>query len=67
MSVSAQGYNSRESGIGVLFDDIYIIDGKRTPFGKFTGSLSTVSPTDLGILASKSALEVSGIEGSEVD
>ncbi|VAV91559.1 3-ketoacyl-CoA thiolase @ Acetyl-CoA acetyltransferase [hydrothermal vent metagenome] len=67
MSVSAQGYNSRESGIGVLFDDIYIIDGKRTPFGKFTGSLSTVSPTDLGILASKAALEVSGIEGSEVD
>ena len=67
MSVSATGYNSREGGIGVLFDDIYIIDGKRTPFGKFTGSLSTVSPTDLGIHSSIAALEASGIDGGEVD
>ncbi len=67
MSVSIKGYNSREGGIGVLFDDIYIIDGKRTPFGKFTGSLSTVSPTDLGIHASKAALNASEIDGGEVD
>ena len=67
MSVSATGYNSREGGIGVLFDDIYIIDGKRTPFGKFTGSLSTVSPTDLGIHSAKAALDASGIDGGEVD
>jgi len=67
MSVSATGYHSREGGIGVVFDDIYIIDGKRTPFGKFTGSLSTVSPTDLGIHASKAAIEASGIDGGEVD
>ena len=67
MSISSKGYNSREGGIGVTFDDIYIIDGKRTPFGKFTGSLSTVSPTDLGIHASKAALDVSGIDGGEVD
>lgn len=67
MSVSLKGYNSRENGIGAIFEDIYIIDGKRTPFGKFTGSLSTVSPTDLGIHASLAALEASGIDGGEVD
>lgn len=67
MTVSITGYNSRENGIGTLFEDIYIIEGKRTPFGKFTGSLSTVSPTDLGIHASKAALKATGIEGSEVD
>jgi len=67
MTVSITGYNSREGGIGALFEDVYIIDGKRTPFGKFTGSLSTVSPTDLGIHTSKAALEASGIDGGEVD
>ena len=67
MSVTMKGYNSREGGIGILFDDIYLINGKRTPFGKFTGSLSTISPTDLGIHASKAALAASGIDGGEVD
>lgn len=67
MSVSLKGYHSREDGIGVTFEDIYIIDGKRTPFGKFTGSLSTVSPTDLGIHAAKAALQASDIDGGEID
>ncbi|MCF8474978.1 MAG: thiolase family protein [Emcibacter sp.] len=67
MSVSVTGYHSKDKGIGVLFDDIYIIEGKRTAFGKFMGSLSTVSPTDLGIHTSRAALTASGIDGGEVD
>lgn len=50
-----------------MFDDVYFVDGKRTPFGKYTGSLATVSPTDLGIHASKAAIEKSQIPASEID
>lgn len=67
MSTKIEGFSSPQHGIGALFEDIYLVDGKRTPFGKFTGTLSTVSPTDLGILATKAALEASKVAATEVD
>ena len=67
MQVSASGFNTREHGVGATFEGINIIDGKRTPFGKFCGALSSVSPTDLGILASRAVLDAAGIGGSEID
>lgn len=30
---------------------VFIVGGKRTPFGKFGGSLSTINPVDLAVLA----------------
>jgi len=60
-------YHHKEKGIGILFDDIYIINGARTAFGKYCGTLSQVSPTDLGIYASKAAMERSGVKPSEID
>lgn len=62
-----KGYYNRQKGIGILFDDIYLANGSRTPFGKYCGSLSTVSPTDLGIYAAKDALVKSGVTAADVD
>ncbi|MCK4509325.1 MAG: acetyl-CoA C-acyltransferase, partial [Desulfuromonadales bacterium] len=67
MKASVQGFQDKQSGSGALFEDIYLIEGKRTPFGKYTGSLSTVSPTDLGILASRAAIEASGVPAGDID
>lgn len=49
-------YFSKEKGIGIIYDDIYLAGGVRTPFGRFCGTLAGISPTDLGIFASKGAL-----------
>ena len=47
--------------------DIYIIDGARTPVGVLQGSLSDVSAIDLGVIAAMGALERSGIDPQLVD
>ena len=56
-----------DKGIGILYDDIYFVNGSRTPFGKFCGTLARVSPTDLGIYASRSAIEKAGIKPDQID
>ena len=45
----------------------YIIDGARTAFGTFGGSLKDVSDIDLGVTATKEAIERSGIPASDID
>lgn len=67
MKASVKGFHDKQLGSGALFEDIYLLDGKRTPFGKYTGSLSTVSPTDLGIFASRAAIEASGVSADDID
>ena len=47
--------------------DIVFLSGKRTPFGTFLGSLSSVSALDLGVVASKAAIEQAGIESTDID
>ena len=54
------------SSFAVRYDDIYLLGGARTPFGKFCGTLGTISPTDLGILASHAAIERSGVTPHEI-
>lgn len=51
----------------MALNEVVIIDGARTPIGKFNGSLSGFSATDLGGLAIKHALERSGVNADEVD
>jgi acetyl-CoA C-acetyltransferase len=46
---------------------VYVVSAVRTPMGSFGGILSTVSATDLGAVAIRSALERSGISGDKVD
>ena len=44
-----------------------ILDGARTPFGKFGGALSAKTASDLGAIAIKEALKRSGVKEDEVD
>ena len=62
-----KGYHDKTKGIGITYDDIYLINGARTPFGKLCGTLGQVSPTDLGIFASRAAIEKAGIKGEDID
>jgi acetyl-CoA C-acetyltransferase len=62
-----KSYHNKQKGIGIIYDDIYLVGGARTPFGKLSGALSGVSPTDLGIFASRAALNKTGIGGDEID
>ena len=50
-----------------LAKDIVFLAGKRTPFGTFGGTLKSHSATDLGVIASKAALEQAGISPDKVD
>lgn len=47
--------------------DVLLIDGARTPIGKFNGSLSGFSGTDLGAMAIREALKRSGVKAEDVD
>ena len=47
--------------------DIVIVDGARTPVGKFNGSLSKFMGTDLGGLAIAEVLARTGIDADEID
>jgi len=57
----------KQKGIAITYDDIYLVNGARTPFGKLCGTLGLVSPTDLGIYASRAALEKSAVKGEDID
>lgn len=46
---------------------VYIVSGKRTPFGKFGGSLMKITPVDLAVHASKAILDETGIKPEQVD
>lgn len=62
-----KSYHDKKNGIGIIYDDIYLVNGARTPFGKLTGSLAKISPTDLGIIASRAALNKAGVDAGEID
>ncbi len=52
---------------GMALTDVVIIDGARTPVGKFNGSLSGFTATDLGGLAISEAMERAGVSPTDVD
>lgn len=49
------------------FMNVYIVSAKRTPIGKFGGSLAQLSPVDLGAHAMKAVLAESQIPASALD
>ncbi len=51
----------------MALNDVVIIDGARTPVGKFNGSLSGFTATDLGGLAIAEAMERAGVSPTDVD
>ena len=59
--------HDKEKGFGIQYDGMYLINGARTAFGKLGGTLAAVSPTDLGIHASRAAMEKAGVRPDEID
>ncbi|MFW8572022.1 acetyl-CoA C-acyltransferase [Corynebacterium pseudodiphtheriticum] len=47
--------------------EIYIASGARLPIGKFQGSLSKLSPTEMGTIAAKEAIALAGVDPTAVE
>ena len=48
------------------FNDIWMLDGIRTPMVDYCGALGHISPTDLGIKAAREVLRRSGVPGEHI-
>jgi acetyl-CoA C-acetyltransferase len=49
------------------YDDVFLLDGVRTPFVDYNTALGLVSPTDLGIKAAREIFRRSGVAPADVD
>src|ERR1043165_7286946 len=47
--------------------DVFILGGNRTPMGEYVGALKDISAIDLGAIASRAALETTGVAPEEID
>ena len=54
------------NGTFIAYDDIWLLDGVRTPFADYNGILGLVSPIDLGIKAARALFARSKIAASDV-
>ncbi|SFE05102.1 acetyl-CoA C-acetyltransferase [Lentibacillus persicus] len=48
-------------------ENVYLVEGARTAFGRFGGSFKNTTDIDLGVHAAQGALEKSGISAEEVE
>ncbi|CAN5459868.1 thiolase family protein [soil metagenome] len=48
------------------FNDVWMLDGVRTPMVDYCGALGHISPTDLGIKAAREVLARSGVPGTHI-
>jgi acetyl-CoA C-acetyltransferase len=56
----------RSKGFFSAFNDVWLLDGVRTPMVDYCGALGDVSPTDLGIKAAREALVRAGVSGEHI-
>src|ERR1700758_2697028 len=56
----------RAKGLVSQYEDVWLIDGVRTPFADYNTVLGLVSPIDLGIKAAREVFQRSGISPREV-
>ena len=54
------------SGLFMAYEDIWLLDGVRTPFVDYNGALGLVSPIDLGIKVARAVFERTKIAPSDV-
>jgi acetyl-CoA C-acetyltransferase len=57
---------SRSKGLFSHYDDVWLLDGVRTPFADYNSVLGLISPTDLGIKAAREVFRRSGVSPDEV-
>jgi acetyl-CoA C-acetyltransferase len=48
------------------FNDVWMLDGVRTPMVDYCGALGHISPTDLGIKVAREILRRSGVAGADI-
>ncbi|MDO8275246.1 MAG: acetyl-CoA C-acyltransferase, partial [Serpentinimonas sp.] len=56
----------QKKGFFNAFNDVWLLDGVRTPMVDYCGALGSVSPTDLGIKAARAVLQRSGVAGAHI-
>jgi acetyl-CoA C-acetyltransferase len=59
--------SSRAKALLSRYDDVFMLDGVRTPFVEYNTALGLVSPTDLGIKAAREVFRRSNVPPAEVD
>src|SRR5262250_2343714 len=47
--------------------DVYILSAVRTPIGKFGGSLASMTAADMGVVATKAAMQRAGVQPGQID
>ncbi len=57
----------QRKGFVSQFDDVWMLDGVRTPMVDYCGALGHVSPTDLGIKAARAILLRAGVSPAHID
>ena len=50
-----------------MAEDVFILGGKRTPMGEYTGRLKDISAIDLGAHAARAALKETGVPAEDID
>jgi acetyl-CoA acetyltransferase family protein len=50
-----------------MTQDVFILGGKRTPMGEYVGALKDISAIELGAIASRAALETTGVMPEQID
>jgi len=58
--------NTRGRGLLSQYDDVWLVDGVRTPFAEYNTVLGLVSPIDLGIKVAREIFRRSGVSPQEV-
>jgi acetyl-CoA C-acetyltransferase len=59
--------SSRHKALLSHYDDVFLLDGVRTPFVEYNTALGLVSPTDLGIKAAREIFRRSNVPSADVD
>ena len=54
-------------GLFQSFDEVFLIDGVRTPMVDYQGALADANPTDMGIKVAKEVFKRTGIKPESVD
>lgn len=58
--------DKNSGGLFIAYEDVWLLDGVRTPFVDYNGALGLVSPTDLGIKAARAVFERAKISPADV-
>eukprot|EP01119_Soliformovum_irregulare_P002436 TRINITY_DN12690_c0_g1_i1.p1 TRINITY_DN12690_c0_g1~~TRINITY_DN12690_c0_g1_i1.p1 ORF type:complete len:411 (+),score=132.81 TRINITY_DN12690_c0_g1_i1:60-1292(+) len=65
LKIQNSGQQSR--GYATSSKNVYLVAGKRTPFGKFGESLKDVTPVDLTVHAAKALLQETQVDPTKID